>query len=352
MPYAFHFDAGLYAAYLRRFAERRGVARTEGRIEGVERDGETGDVRALVLAGGERVEGDLFVDCTGFAALLIGNSLGVGFEDWSRWLPCDRAVTVATRADAAPVPYTRATAKTAGWQWRIPLQHRTGNGHVFCSAFTSEDEATAALMRGVEGETLAAPRAIGFTTGRRRRAWAHNVVAIGLSAGFLEPLESTSIHLVQSAIARLLKLLPGRTVRGPERDEYNRQTDFEIERVRDFVLLHYRLNDRAEPFWRAVRDTAPPDTLTAKIALYRACGQIVREREELFTEVGWLQVMAGQGLVPAGHHPIADQVPAAELEEYMTTIEALYAREVARMPTHADTIARHCAAPAPAGMAA
>ena len=352
MPYAFHFDAGLYATYLRRFAERRGVQRSEGRIVGVDRHGESGDLCALLLDGGERIAGDLFVDCTGFAAQLIGGALDVGFEDWSHWLPCDRAVAVPSQSDGALEPYTRATARAAGWQWRIPLQHRTGNGHVFCSAFLDEDEATATLLAGLDGATLADPRTLRFTTGRRRRAFAHNVVAIGLASGFLEPLESTSIHLVQSAIARLLKLLPGRRVRAPERDEYNRQTDFEIERVRDFLILHYRLNARDEPFWRAVRDTPPPDTLAAKIALFAAAGQIVREHEELFTEVGWLQVMAGQGLAPDGHHPLADQVPTADLAEYLATIEALYTREVAHMPTHRETIASRCAAAMPAGAGA
>ncbi len=344
MPYAFHFDAGLYAAYLRRFAEQAGVARTEGRIVDVIRNGETGDVAAIGLASGERIAGDIFIDCTGFRALLIEQTLEAGFEDWSRWLPCDRALAVPSRSVEGFTPYTRATAQAAGWQWRIPLQHRTGNGHVYCSDFVSDDEATATLLAGLDGEALADPRPLRFKAGRRRAAWHRNVIAIGLSSGFLEPLESTSIHLIQAAISRLLKLLPGRTVRAADRAEYNRQTDFEIERIRDFLILHYRLNRRPEPFWQACRAIELPDTLATKIELFAANGHIVREHEELFTEVGWLQVMVGQGLLPQGYHPLAGEIAPDELDEYLQMIETLYVREAERMPRHEDFIARHCAA--------
>ena len=348
MPYAFHFDAGLYAAWLRRFAERRGVARTEGAIATVARDGESGDVTALVLESGERIAGDVFVDCTGFRGLLIGETLGTGYEDWSRWLPCDRALAMPTEAVAAPIPYTRATARKAGWQWRIPLQHRTGNGHVYASAFTSDDEAAAILHANVEGRPLGEPRPLRFVTGRRRAAWVRNVVAIGLSSGFLEPLESTSIHLVQSAISRLLKLLPGRGRSEALAREYNRQTDAEIEAIRDFLILHYHANERDEPFWQAMRATPLPGSLAERIALYRETGQIVRDGEELFTEVAWLQVFEGQGVTGSRYHPLADGIAPADLKEFMETIGALYRREAARYPGHAETIARHCAArPAP-----
>ena len=343
MPYAFHFDAGLYAGYLRRFAERRGVDRREGRIAGVERDGETGDVAALVLADGERIAGNLFIDCTGFRGLLIGETLGAGYEAWDRWLPCDRALAMPSEPEEAPVPYTRATARAAGWQWRIPLQHRVGNGLVYSSEHMGDDEAAATLKAGVAGRPLGDPRSIRFVTGRRREAWKRNVVAIGLSSGFLEPLESTSIHMIQSAIARLVSLLPGRVVRDADRREYNRQTDFEIERIRDFLILHYHANQRDEPFWRARREAALPDTLQAKIELFRAGGHIVREHEELFTEAGWLQVLVGQGIESEGHHPLADQITAADLGEFVETIELLYRREASRMPAHADLIARQCA---------
>ncbi len=343
MPYAFHFDAGLYAVYLRRFAVNRGVERTEGRIAQVERDGESGDVAALVLASGERIAGDLFLDCTGFRGLLIEGALETGYEDWTRWLPCDRAVAVPSANVGSPLPYTRAIAREAGWQWRIPLQHRTGNGHVYCSAFTDQDAATATLLDNIEGEPQADPRHLRFTTGRRKQAWNRNVVAMGLASGFLEPLESTSIHLIQSAIARLIKLLPAFPIADAVRAEYNRQTDFEIERIRDFLILHYWANGRSEPFWQACRSMALPDTLQAKIALWQQAGTITREHEELFTEDGWLQVLAGQGVEARAHHPLADQIGEGDLAEYLETLELLYRREANAMPMHDDYIAQHCA---------
>ena len=346
LPYAYHLDAGLFARTLRRFAERRGVARTEGRIARVERDAVSGDALALLLEGGERIEGDLFLDCTGFASVLLGQAMDVGFEDWSHWLPCDRALALPSAAAADPLPYTRATATAAGWRWRIPLQHRTGNGHVYASAFMTDDEAERTLRASLDGEALGEPNRLRFVPGRRRRAWAGNVVALGLASGFLEPLESTSIHLVQSAIARLIKLLPARPVPASVRNEYNRQADFEIERIRDFIILHYLLSERDEPFWRAVRGVAPPPTLAAKLDLFAESGQIVREHEELFTEVGWLQVMVGQGRTPRVHHPLADSIDAADLKEYMAMIPALYRREVARMPHHGAFVAAQCAMPA------
>jgi tryptophan halogenase len=342
LPYAFHFDAGLYAAYLRRFAVNRGVERTEGRIAHVERHGESGDVAALLLDSGERIAGDLFLDCTGFGGLLIEGALATGYEEWSRWLPCDRAIAVPSANVGPPPPYTRAIARAAGWQWRIPLQHRTGNGHVYCSAFTSDDAAADTLLADIEGEAQGDPRQLRFVTGRRKRAWSHNVVAMGLASGFLEPLESTSIHLIQSAIARLIKLLPALPVAPALRDAYNRETGTEIERIRDFLILHYWANGRDEPFWRACRDMALPDTLRAKIALWQEAGTIVREQEELFTEDGWLQVLAGQGVEARAHHPLADQIEPGDLGEYMETLELLYRREAAAMPTHAAFIDRHC----------
>ena len=344
MPYAYHFDAGLYAAYLRQFAEAAGVDRIEGRIVGTDRHAESGDIAALRLASGEHIAGDLFIDCSGFRALLIEQELASGFEDWRHWLPCDRAIAVPSERAIDLTPFTRASACRAGWQWRIPLQHRTGNGHVYCSEFMSEDEATTLLLAGLDGTAIADPRALHFAAGKRRLAWNRNVVAIGLSSGFLEPLESTSIHLIQSAISRLLKLLPGRDIRAADRAEYNRQTDFEIERIRDFIILHYYANMRDEPFWRMRRDVALPDSLRAKLELYRANGHIFRENEELFTEAGWLQVFAGQGIEPAGYHPLADAISEADLSEYLGAIEELYTREASRMPSHADFIARHCAA--------
>ncbi|MEI5686906.1 tryptophan halogenase family protein [Sphingomonas kyungheensis] len=346
MPYAFHFDAGLYAAYLRRFATNRDVERSEGRIVRVERDGEGGDVTALLLDSGARIAGDLFIDCTGFRGLLIEETLGAGYEDWRQWLPCDRALALPTEAAAAPLPYTRAIASAAGWQWRIPLQHRTGNGYVYSSAFTSDEDAAATLTGTVEGAPLGDPRPLRFVTGRRKQAWQRNVVAIGLASGFLEPLESTSIHLIQSAIARLVKLLPALPVAAALRDEYNRQTAFEIERIRDFLILHYWANGRSEPFWQACRAMALPDSLRARIALWQEAGVIVREADELFTEDGWLQVLAGQGVAAGAHHPLADRIAPQDLGDYMETLDLLYRREAGAMPRHADYVARHCAMPA------
>lgn len=345
MPYAFHFDASLYAAYLRRFAEARGVVRVEGKIVEVVRDGDSGDISALVLDGDRRVAGDLFLDCTGFRALLIEGALGAGFEDWTHWLPCDRAMAVPSARAEDFTPYTRATAHGGGWQWRIPLQHRTGNGIVYSAQHLSDEAARDHLLANLDGEPLGEPRPLRFTTGRRRALWKANVIAVGLASGFLEPLESTSIHMIQSAIERVLKLLPGRRIAQGLRDEYNRQAVFEYERIRDFILLHYIANRRDEPFWRDRRDTALPDTLRAKLDLWKASAQITREHEELFTEVGWLQVLVGQGIVPDAWHPLADTMPAAQVAEFLDILPKLNAREVAQMPGHADFIARHCAAP-------
>ena len=348
MPFAFHFDAGLYAAFLRQFAEPRGVRRTEGTIRDMVRDGETGDVRAVVLTSGERIAGDLFIDCSGMRALLIGETLGTAYEDWTHWLPCDRALAVQSeRSAGALTPYTRSTAYDGGWQWRIPLQHRTGNGRVYCSAVVSDDAAAEGLLANLDGLPITDPRPIRFTTGRRAEGWSHNVVAIGLASGFLEPLESTSIHLIQSAISRLLKLLPGRRVRPSERREYNRQFAFEMERIRDFIILHYTANERDEPFWRACREMALPDSLSRRIELFREAGHIVRDADELFSEVGWMQVLIGQGIIPEAGHALADTVSDTELAEYLQVINALYRREVDRYATHEAFIARHCAAPAP-----
>jgi tryptophan 7-halogenase len=350
LPYAYHFDASLFAKQLRLFAEAQGVERSEGRILGVELN-EQGDVAALQLDGERRIEGDIFIDCTGFRALLIEQTLQSGFDDWSHWLPCDRALAVPSERTDPLLPYTQSFAREGGWQWRIPLQHRTGNGLVYCSRYWSDAQATDALLANLNAPPLAEPRQLRFTAGRRRQAWSRNVIAIGLSSGFLEPLESTSIHLIQSAISRLLQLLPGRVVSDADRREYNCQTDFEMERIRDFLILHYALNDRPEPFWKECSAMTLPDTLRHKLDLFAANGRITREHEELFTEVGWLQVLIGQGAQPSGYHPIADTIDAGELAEYMQTIERLYAREADAMPRHVDFIARHCAAPTPAAAA-
>ena len=344
LVHAFHFDATLYGRFLRQYAEHRGVRRVEGRITHAERDDATGDVARVVLAGGEAEAADLFIDCSGFRGLLIEETLGTGYEPWTHWLPCDRAVAVPSAGSGEITPYTRATARRAGWQWRIPLQHRTGNGHVYCSAAISDDEAVATLLGALDGAPLADPRPIRFTTGRRRLFWNHNVVALGLAAGFLEPLESTSIHLVQSAIERVLKFLPRGPIRAADVAAYNAQTVFEWERVRDFIILHYHANARPEPFWRDCAAMAVPDTLTQKLDLFRANGRIARFNEELFAEVGWLQVMVGQGILPAGYHPLADAPGEVELREFLSLTRAAVAQHVAGLPSHRAWLDRHCRA--------
>lgn len=347
LGHAFHFDAGRYARFLRRYAEARGVVRLEGRIEAVEQHGESGNVTGLTLADGRSVEGDFFVDCTGFSGLLIERTLATGYEDWSHWLPCDRAVAVPSRHGVGRLtPYTRSVAQEWGWQWRIPLQNRIGNGMVYCSQAVSDEIAVDRLLGQLDGEPLADPRPLRFMTGRRRRAWNRNVVAIGLAAGFLEPLELTSIHLIQSAVERLIKFLPGAYADPADAAAYNAQTAFEWERVRDFIVLHYHLNRRAEPFWNACAAMSVPDSLTEKLELFAANGRIARFNEELFAEAGWLQVLIGQGLVPRGYHPLVDILSDAELAEMLSLMRQSITKTVAAMPRHEDFIARHCRAPA------
>jgi len=346
IAYAYHFDASLYAKYLRKLSEQRGVVRHEGKITSVKQREHDGHVEAVVLENGERIEGELFIDCSGFRGLLIEDTLKTGFEDWSHWLPCDRAVAVPCASAPALTPYTRATAHSAGWQWRIPLQHRIGNGHVFCSEFMSQDEATGILLANLDGKPLAEPRLLKFVAGARKLGWNKNVVAIGLASGFLEPLESTSIHMVQSAIARLLEFFPDREFSAVDVKEYNRQTRFEIERIRDFIIMHYKLTTRDDsPFWQACAAMAIPDTLTEKLELFKSHGRVVRRENELFTEVGWLQVMQGQNLVTDSYHPLVDVQSDADTFEYMEGVRAVIGKCVDVMPDHAAYIARHCAAP-------
>ena len=316
ISHAFHLDASLLAALLRRVAEAGGVERIEGSVAAIER-GETGDIAALRLDGDRCVDGDFFLDCTGFRALLIGRALGVGFDDWSHWLPCDRALAVASARREPLLPYTRAIARSAGWQWRIPLRHRTGNGLVYSSAHLSEDEACAQLLANLDGDPLADPRPLRFLTGKRKRFWERNVIAIGLASGFMEPLESTSIHMIQSAIARLLELFPAAGGNGAARDAYNAQTDQEYDRIRDFLILHYHANSRDEPFWRDRRNANLPQELTEKLRQWREGARIVQHGHELFTEPGWVQLLIGQDFACDRWSTLADGLTSPELHRFL-----------------------------------
>ncbi|MBR7801104.1 tryptophan halogenase family protein [Undibacterium fentianense] len=346
IAHAYHFDASLYAKYLRKYAEKLGVIRTEGKITRVVQRDTDGFVTGLVLEDGTTIDGDLFIDCSGFRGLLIEQTLHTGYEDWTHYLPCDRAIAVPCESAPTLLPYTRSTAHKAGWQWRIPLQHRIGNGHVFCSQFISEDEATACLLANLDGKPLADPRLIKFTTGMRKQAWNKNVVAIGLAGGFLEPLESTSIHLIQTAIARLIQFFPSREFSQIDIKEYNRQSRFEFERIRDFVILHYKLNQRDDAdFWKNCAAMAVPDSLTHKMEMYRASGRLLRVDDELFAEVGWLQVFEGQNMPVEGYHALVDLQTEVDTLEYLESVRDVIKKCVNVMPDHAAYIAKHCAAP-------
>lgn len=345
IAYAYHFDAGLYAQYLRRFAEARGVLRTEGRIVQTHLRAEDGFIESVELANGNRVAADLFIDCSGTRALLIGQALGMPYEDWSHWLPCDRAIAVPCESADPLLPYTRSTAHTAGWQWRIPLQHRIGNGHVYSSRFMSQDEATAILMANLDGKALAEPRYIPFTPGRRQNTWHKNCVAVGLSSGFFEPIESTNIYLIQSAIQRLGSLFPRTGFAQAEIDEYNRQTQYEYERIRDFIILHYKVTQREDSaFWRHCQAMDIPQSLQHRLDLYRSSGRAFREGSELFSEISWIQVMNGQGLVAQSYNPMVDLPGEAEVLQYLRNVQTVIQTCADVMPTHSDFIAQHCAA--------
>ena len=347
--YAYHFDAGLYARYLRGYAEQRGVRRIEGKVAQVHLHPERGDVSAVQMESGARIEGDLFVDCSGFRGLLIEQALHTGYEDYSRWLFCDRAVAMGCAVVGPPTPYTRVTAREAGWQWRIPLQSRTGNGHVYSSAHISDDEATARLRGSLDGAPLGEPRLLRFTPGRRRKFWNRNVVALGLASGFLEPLESTSIFLIQSGIARLLQVLPWNDFSPVVQDEYNAQLAFEIERIRDFLILHYHATQREDTsFWRECAAMSIPDALAHKLRLFQDSGLFFRDGEEMFGDLSWVQVMIGQNLVPRGYHPLVDQISDSELKQLMSGVAQVIASCSETMPPHQAFIDRHCKA-APVG---
>ncbi len=342
LSYAFQFDAGRYARFLRRYAESAGAVRVEGRITTVRQDGTSGFVTEVVLEDGREVTGELFIDCSGFRSLLLGQTLGVPFTDWSKWLPCDSAVAVPCTLGGRTEPLTRSTARTAGWQWRIPLQHRIGNGHVFSSAHIDRNTATDLLLANLDGAPLADPNQLAFKAGHRARMWDRNVVALGLAAGFLEPLESTSIHLVQSGIARLLALFPDTAFSNVERDRFNHETAREYRDIRDFLVLHYRASERDDSeFWRYCRNLPAPDGLAEKLELFRSSGRIIRENNELFTEDSWLSVMLSQGITPQAYHPAAWMLDEAETRQRLAHIRGVIAQAVGQLPTQAEFLCQN-----------
>jgi tryptophan halogenase len=345
LVHAFHFDASLYARFLRGYSEKNGVIRTEGKVAQVKLRETDGFIASLVMESGEQIDGDFFIDCSGMRALLIEQTLKSGYEDWSHWLPCDRAIAVPCASHDPLLPMTRSSAHSAGWQWRIPLQHRTGNGHVYSSAFMEQDQATSLLMKNLDGVALAEPRLVRFQTGRRKQSWMRNCVAIGLASGFMEPLESTSIHLIQTAITRIAKFFPHTGFDAADIAEYNRQTQIEYELIRDFLILHYKTTRRDDSaFWDYCRTMPIPESLQRKMDLFASNGRIYREQDELFTEMSWLQVMVGQGIIPRAYHPFAELRPEAEVQAYLHNVEQVIGRCVAAMPSHADFIAAHCKA--------
>jgi tryptophan 7-halogenase len=351
LSYALHFDATLYAALLRERALAQGVEAIEGKIAEVILDPMSGHVDRLSLADGRVLRGDLYIDCTGFRGLLIEQALETGYEDWSHWLPMDRALAVPTAPDGPPVPFTRSTADAAGWRWRIPLQHRVGNGHVYSSAFTTEAAATEALIAGLDAPMLATPRSLAFTTGRRRKAWNKNVVALGLASGFVEPLESTSIHMIQRGIVTLMSLFPAAGFVQAEIDCYNRLMRMETEEVRDFVILHYKQTRRDDTaFWRSVQAMAVPDSLAERMAIFANSGRLLLGPGELFREPSWVAVLLGQGMMPRAHDPLADIVPEEELRPALQRMRAVIGCGVEALPTHVAFL-RSRASPAPSPVA-
>jgi tryptophan halogenase len=345
MSYAFHFDAGLYAAYLRDYAQARGVVRLERKVVDVELRAEDGFIQALALEGGERLEADFFIDCSGFRGLLIEQALKAGYEDWSRWLPCDRAVAVPCESAAELTPYTRSTAREAGWQWRIPLQHRIGNGYVYCSNFIGDDEAASTLMANLDGRALAEPRALKFTTGRRKAFWKKNCVALGLASGFMEPLESTSIHMVQSGLQHLLGIFPDRSFDPRDIAEYNRLLSLDYQQIRDFIVLHYKATERDDqPLWKYCRDMEIPETLSHKIELFRSSGRVAFVDSELFVESNWLSVMTGQNIWPERYDALVDLLDVEEVRRRLLRMKGQIRQTAEALPRHEDFLAGHCRA--------
>ncbi|HEY6528472.1 MAG TPA: tryptophan halogenase family protein [Cellvibrionaceae bacterium] len=343
--YAYHFDASLYAKYLNEYAQKRGVKHIEGLIEQVKLDPDSGFIQSLLLKSGEIIAGDLFIDCSGFRSLLLGQTLGVEYEDWSAMLPCDRAVAVPCERVEPLLPYTRSTAHAAGWQWRIPLQHRTGNGHVFSSQYMSVDEATAILLSNLDAPATAEPREIRFTAGRRKKIWHKNCVAIGLSSGFLEPLESTSLHLIQMGIGMLISMFPDKNFHADFINKYNEKMQNNLLGIRDFIVLHYWVTRRDDSaFWRYCRNMEVPSTLHRKVNMYRHGGHLERENLELFTEPSWLAVMHGQGIENINYHNSVDAMPDELIRKKLDAMRLNVKNSVEELPLHNDFIKAYCSA--------
>jgi tryptophan halogenase len=353
LTYAYHFDAGLYAHYLRAYSEPRGVVRVEGKVVDVKLRPEDGFIESVVLNGERQIAADLFIDCSGFRGLLIEGALKTGYDDWSYWLPCDRAFATQTTGSPNPTPYTRATARTAGWQWRIPLQHRLGTGYVFCSAFEDEDTALQTLLNNLDGEPLLEPRLLKFVSGARKKAWNKNCIALGLAGGFMEPLESTSIHLVQSGIIKLLALFPDRGFNPEETAEYNRIVRQEWEQIRNFLVLHYNAVERDDTdFWRDRRAMTVPDDLAQRVGFFRRAGRLSPHEHDLFKDANWLAVMLGQGVTPQTWDPLVDTIDEVAVKRALTQMPGYFRQVAENMPTHGDYLERHCRADPDAGSAA
>ncbi|MFC7292930.1 tryptophan halogenase family protein [Hirschia litorea] len=337
--YAYHFDAGLYALYLRQFAERKGVIRYEGIVKDVQLDPESGNVKSVILDAQRKIDGELFVDCSGFRGLLIEGALKTGYNYWSEWLPMDRAFAVASEKVEDPIPYTKAIAHEAGWQWRIPLQHRNGNGCVYSSHFLSDDKALEKLLSGLDSRPLAEPKQLCFKTGHRRKFWNKNVVALGLAAGFMEPLESTSISLIQTGLARLMTLMPDKRFSETTKSLYNRRTIQEYEHIRDFLILHYVASKRNDSlFWKHIRGLKLPYSLKEKMALYEDAGRIMQYEAGLFTPSSWLAVLHGQGIVPKSYDPLTLRFPVEDVQKRLDAMRNLIARAASAMPMHIDSL--------------
>jgi len=344
LNYAYHIDATRYARYLRRLAEKSGARRIEGKIIQVKQT-QDGDIASLHLDNGQTVQGDFFIDCSGFAGLLIDKTLNTGFQEWSQWLPCDRAVAVQTRSVSPPIPYTRSIAQACGWQWRIPLQSRVGNGLVYSSDYLSDDQATSLLLTNIQGDTLIEPRVIPFKTGQRHFHWKKNVVALGLAAGFLEPLESTSIHLIQRGIIRLMQMFPYGGINQPDQHEFNQQMSDEYEFIRDFIIMHYHITERTDTeFWRRNSAMSIPDSLQHRLSLFQESGRVFQAEGDVFGENSWTQVMLGQGLTPASYHPIVDMMSDHELRQFMRHQLQRVELVIKQLPDHNAFIAKYCPA--------